>query len=160
MTRCYRRHITLLVLAVVVVCGGLEASADGPARAMVKGFEVKGAEPQTQGSAQLGDRVTVKIVQEPGTGDEKNKSEKPGAKPGPAGEEKKSSGSKKKSSGSTGEEKKSSGSAGEEKKSSGSTDEDKSEKPIGIPGFTDEEIKKLVPYLNGLPLKGVYPEVI
>src|SRR5215471_13009120 len=115
MTCCYRLSILFVLLVGIALLGGFEARADGPARAMVKGFEVKGAEPQTQGSAQLGDRVTVKIVQEPGTGDEKNKSEKPGAKPGPAGEEKKSSGSKKKSSGSTGEEKKSSGSAGEEK---------------------------------------------
>ena len=85
--------------------GGLEARLERP---MVAGFVVNGEKPQTTESAQLGDRVTVKIVLDPESYDIK----KPRAR------------------------------------------------ASAILGFSDDEIHRIVPYLNGLSLNGVYPEVI
>src|SRR5262245_12011396 len=114
MTRHYRDCITFLLLAVATWFSGFEARAQAPAQPKVEGFAVAGGEPQTSGSAQLGDRVTVKIVLDQETSD---KDKQPDKDKPPA-------------------------------------------KATAIPGFTDEEIHKVVPYLNGLPLKGVYPEAI
>jgi len=138
MTYCYRLSILFVSLVGIVLFGGFEARAEAPppadvpstARPMVDGFPLRasnhtssegdaqaganGAQPTPtppaaarEGSAQLGDKVTVRIVWDPDT-------YKAGDPP----------------------------------------------KKSPLSWFTDEDIHKVVPYLDGSPLKGVYPEAI
>src|SRR5262245_54526188 len=99
------RRVDYVIREVDSLRGGLEARLERP---MVAGFVVIGETPQTTESAQLGDRVTVKIVLDPESYDIKEPRARASA----------------------------------------------------IPGFSDDEIHRIVPYVNGLPLNGVYPEVV